>query len=306
MRRLAAIAAMVAALILPAAAQHSAAHGGSMGHAVSAPHGSFGSGFAGAHAGGFAQPNSFARYGSFSGNPARPPAFAPQRFGAVAAPRSFYPTNRPAFRPPYRGMGAGTAHFGPNHNWNGHDHGWDGHDHHHRVTYGHFYAGYPYLYAPYPYPIFTGYVDPWLFGPDDYDQDSSGYSAPPYNGTAPTPYPDNGAQGYEPQDYAPNPYPAPDQTPSQSQQPSGHRPEYAPTGQPAGSPTPPVNEQAVTLIFNDGRRSETIHNYLLTSTKLTVLDARYREIPLSQIDIAATVAANRAAGIDFRVPPASQ
>jgi hypothetical protein len=66
----------------------------------------------------------------------------------------------------------------------------------------------------------------------------------------------------------------------------------------------PAPQQAVTLIFNDGRPSEQIHNYLLTATTLTVLDQKYREIPLGQINLAATEETNRAAGIDFHVPSA--
>jgi hypothetical protein len=60
------------------------------------------------------------------------------------------------------------------------------------------------------------------------------------------------------------------------------------------------------LIFKDGRPSEQIHNYLLTATTLTVLDQKYREIPVDQINLDATEQTNRADGIDFRVPSVSQ
>jgi hypothetical protein len=69
---------------------------------------------------------------------------------------------------------------------------------------------------------------------------------------------------------------------------------------------PPARQQALTVIFNDGRPSEQIHNYLLTATTLTVLDQKYHEIPLDQVNVAATQAANRADGIDFSVPPAAR
>jgi hypothetical protein len=75
---------------------------------------------------------------------------------------------------------------------------------------------------------------------------------------------------------------------------------------PSGAVNPPAPEQAVTVIFKDGRPSEQIHNYLLTSTTLTVLDPKYRVIPLDQINLAATEATNQADGIDFRVPGASR
>jgi hypothetical protein len=65
-------------------------------------------------------------------------------------------------------------------------------------------------------------------------------------------------------------------------------------------PAPP--EEAVTLIFKDGRPAEQIHNYLLTRDTLYVDDQHRREIPVDQLDLAATVKANRAAGVDFRIP----
>ena len=44
---------------------------------------------------------------------------------------------------------------------------------------------------------------------------------------------------------------------------------------------------------------------MLTANTLTVLDAQYQQIPVSQIDLPATVTANRAQGINFQVPGAS-
>jgi len=71
-------------------------------------------------------------------------------------------------------------------------------------------------------------------------------------------------------------------------------------------PAQPAEETAVTLIFRNGRAPEQIHNYLLTPTTLTILDQPYRQIPLDQIDIAATVEKNREAGVDFRIPGSSR
>ena len=63
-------------------------------------------------------------------------------------------------------------------------------------------------------------------------------------------------------------------------------------------PQPPT-----TLIFKDGRPSAQVHNYALTATTLYALDGESRqEIPLSLLDVPATVAANRAAGVDFALP----
>jgi hypothetical protein len=80
-----------------------------------------------------------------------------------------------------------------------------------------------------------------------------------------------------------------------------YRPAYAAPASPA-----PVNEETVTLVFKDGRPSEQIHNYILTPTTLLVQDGRRREIPVEQLDAAATRKANLDAGVDFRLPAAGK
>jgi len=166
--------------------------------------------------------------------------------------------------------------FGPNHS----HHGGDGDHHHHRAVYWHggVYPWYPWMYTG---PIFTGYVDPWLFAPDDYGYDQGGY----YGGDAPAPYRD---YGYEPNPAWP--YGAQDAAPV-DEQPAGTVAQGA-----------PLRQSTITLIFNDGRPPEQVHNFLLTGSTLTVLDAQYREIPLKEVNVAATESANRAAGVEFRVP----
>ena len=184
------------------------------------------------------------------------------------------------------------------HGRGGHDHDHDGdHHHHHRGVY---YGGYVYPYYPWFYtgPIFTGYVDPWLFGPEDYY--GSGYSdGYGYGGDVPAPYRDYGMQDSQP--YPSEYYQSNPATPQQDQQPQQDDPHQA-QAPPAASPGSAGNSRPVTLIFNDGRPPVQIHNYLLTGSTLTVLDAQYREIPLDKINVAATEQANRAAGVDFRVP----
>jgi hypothetical protein len=50
-----------------------------------------------------------------------------------------------------------------------------------------------------------------------------------------------------------------------------------------------------------------MRNYMLNSRLLTDLDRdHYQQIPLDQIDVAATVQANRAHGLDFEVPGTSR
>jgi hypothetical protein len=62
------------------------------------------------------------------------------------------------------------------------------------------------------------------------------------------------------------------------------------------------NEEAVTLIFKDGRLPEQIYNYVLTRTTLYVGGPRHREIPIDQLDLAATVKVNHDVGVDFHLP----
>jgi hypothetical protein len=72
------------------------------------------------------------------------------------------------------------------------------------------------------------------------------------------------------------------------------------------SPTSaPLSEEAVTIVFKDGRPPEQIHNYILTRTTLSVQDQQRRNIPLDQLDIAATEKVNKEAGVDFQLPNAT-
>ena len=171
------------------------------------------------------------------------------------------------------------------------------------LSYGYLgWPGYPFLWSN---PGFYGY------GATDYNDNATPYaydngaygngpvapdtaygdSMQPYPGYAGTPAPYNYGTGAG--------YPPPENSELQ-----GVRPSY--TG-PDGAGYPPAPQQAVTVIFKDGRPPVQIHNYMLTATTLTVLDQKYREIPLGQINLTATEETNRAEGIDFHVPsvPAS-
>ena len=64
----------------------------------------------------------------------------------------------------------------------------------------------------------------------------------------------------------------------------------------------PYSQPTVTLVFNDGRPPMLVHNYMLTPTTLYILDSDRTEIPLSQLDVTATEAVNREAGVDFHFP----
>ncbi len=149
------------------------------------------------------------------------------------------------------------------------------------------------------YQGWAGYPYPYVIDPGFYDWGNSDHSG---NGSDAAP-----AQGYA--DAAPNagyeagPEPMPE--PPYSQAPLADarmaRPAYA--GRSTAAPEP---EQAITVIFKNGRASENIQNYLMNSTTLTNLDGqRYEQIPLNDIDLAATGQANRSRGVSFEIPSGS-
>ena len=155
----------------------------------------------------------------------------------------------------------------------------------------------PPYFGGYGVPLFYGIPD-WIgLGPEGCYPDASDYSVyeddgdysgpdcagPPDESDQPTIY--GGDQGQPPP-------PPPDYVP----------PSYAPPAQPQRAPQIPANETATTIVFNDGRPSEQIHNYALTRTTLFVLDEQHRDIPLDQINLAETEKVNRAVGVPFQVP----
>jgi hypothetical protein len=165
----------------------------------------------------------------------------------------------------------------------------------------------PYI-SPY-WPTYSYYTYPWIWpgyptildceNPDDNLDCGYGYGGYGDNGYGNYGYgngADNGGydngnygylgadQGYGDQNLGP--------WPPQYQQPA--------VGQPYAAPS---SEEAVTLIFKDGRPPEQIHNYVLTPTILYAGDVAHRQvIPLDELDIPATEKANAEAGVDFHVP----
>ena len=329
MKRVAAAAVIMGLLAMPALAQHGGAQVGGGGHVTSgssashggefAGHGGFGGGFSAPRMGGFTSHGPAQRFGGFAprNGSFRTGGFAPNGWMGSGrtrfTPRSGAGVNRFPYRrfgdfhPGKGSNGHGGNHYGGDRSGRGHDR--DEHFHHRRPFYNEF-NGLPYAYGYYPY--WHGFViAPGALGPDWLDSDDWDESAQnETGGYASAPYPDYGqpAPDYSapaPQNYGPPPaYPQPD---SGTYQP---RPAYQPQAAPSASPRQPYTggsaapapQQALTVIFKDGRAPETIHNYMLTASTLTVLDAKYQQIPVSQIDIAATEAANRADGVNFQVP----
>ena len=297
MKRLAAVAVMVAGFCCGAFAQHG---GGSHGGGFSGGH----AGFSGS-AGGFAGHGGPAFHGGFSGPSGGFARMAPPGYAGTMryAPRaSSYPgIGRPGM------PSAGSMHRGP-----------------YNSPYGRNRYGYGYRY---PYNRFAylngwpwwgwGYPGYWPGLWDDSDSyDSQPAAQPPdyYNYPYQQPYPDNqqeypyppqpgnpqgpaGAQPYPQQPYPQQPYP---------QQPDPPQPDppqanvwHAPS---SGAQSKLPASEALTVMFKDGRPPEHVYNYILTPNTLTVLDQHRHDIPVDQIDLEATANVNIQAGIEFSLP----
>jgi hypothetical protein len=176
---------------------------------------------------------------------------------------------------------------------------------HRRFVYGVGYVGLPfYGYGNYGY----GNGDPLGFmdadagddtGTDTAQQAQPGAPAGPDYGQQGPAGPDYGPQapydqGYGPPPrapYAPEGYPPPPQSNEQS------------AAQSAAAQSDGLDHPAVTLVFNDGRPPVKVHSYVLTGTSVFVAeDGHQRVIPLAELDLPATVAQNRDAGVDFELP----
>lgn len=282
MRTLSTFALAVAICALPACAQRGGGHMGFSGHA----------GFSGGHAGfsGFRAPAP--RGGqAFRAGLARPgvgryaglhPFGGTRPFGSSTGLRGWNPRN-PVTRGHYPGGDRNRGRFR-----------------------GRYISSYAYAYA-YPYYSYWPWLDaydPYLFDfgdnaddsdtsnvPPSSEDQSQGAQAGPSTGQDKGPYP-GGDYGPPPPGYYP-PYPSYAPLP---------RPPYQPSSA-APAPLPaPATEQAVTLVFKDGRPPEQIHNYVLTRTMLYVQDGHHRSIPLDQLDLVATGKVNEEAGVDFSVP----
>jgi hypothetical protein len=168
------------------------------------------------------------------------------------------------------------------------------------------------------------YVDPMAFvnagddqGDDTAQQAQPGAPAlPDYGPQAPNdaapegPYQDQGyqGQGYQGQgSYSGQGYAPPRRAPYN---PEGYPPAAQNNGavqsaapQSAAAPDDGLDHPAVTLVFNDGRPPMQVHSYVLTGSSVLIAEKGHqRVIPVTDLDLPATVAQNRDAGVDFRLP----
>ena len=284
-------AIVLIALAAPAIAQRGGGHAGSFGG-----HGSAG------HAG-FSGSSGFSRAGSFA-RPARPVQFGSMgSVGLRGTGRPNYsqlpiPYNGNRFvasRAPYRlgdaglsrtGAGGGDRGRGP---YDSDRRNSDPRDARRRSYERWYLSNFPTgLGYGYPYVIDPGFYD---WGDSDNSENDQSSAAPEY----PVPYQDNGygAPGEPPQEGFAGEVPPWN---SQSQQPAG-----------AGATVAPMPRQLLTVIFKGGRAPVKMENYMMTAKVLTDLDSQhYEQIPLDQIDFAATRQVNGAADVGFQIPGASR
>jgi hypothetical protein len=135
----------------------------------------------------------------------------------------------------------------------------------------------------YNYPTWLGYGYPYVIDPGFNDWSDSYNSAYDQSDAAPYYLAPDSDYGYGP----------PDENPQE-----GFREQ---------NPSAPVPEQPLTVIFNSSRAPVIMQNYMMSATVLTDLDSQhYEQIPIDQIDVAATKRVNSATGVGFEIPDASR
>ena len=256
-----------------------------------------GGGHAGGFSGGFSGSRGFSSAPSFSGGMGSgrgmsfvaprqsfSPNFAPQSRMSYPTrsfssyPRASYPAARSAYGQT-RPQGVMRGPYPGNGSWGHSGNGSSGYG-----SRGHSQARYPYR-RPYFYANSTylvpGLLNYWPYFGDWGSSDQSGYADQSDTG------------GGQEEAYAP-------QADQQYGDSAPAYPSYPPP--PSAEPSP---EPAVTLVFKDGH-SQQVHNYAATRTTLLLLDGassgRTSQVPLDEIDVAATERVNREAGVDFSLP----
>ena len=163
-----------------------------------------------------------------------------------------------------------------------------------------FYPGYVNTGVPYGVP----------YGYDDEQLDTQTQGGPP---AAPPAYGQDQGQAYASPENAPPEAQAPPYGGSPYGEGPARRAPYGTVagaeGYPSAAPanTGPVTNglehPEITLIFNNGQPPQKIQSYALTKTTLFALEGSHqRQIPLSELDVPATVEKNRENGVEFSVP----
>ncbi len=223
-----------------------------------------------------ASPQRGGSHGGFSGRgPSSAPAF--HSGPAFSSPSHFYGVSHASMSMARPATSPRPSFYSANHYQGNHYHG----NHYpighpvpfHGIRYGFV------SYVPYPF-LYSSFYD--NLGDSGYDE------------ARPVPYAspasDSTAYGY---------------TLPQEQPPYGSEPQAPAAGvQPTARPEPAA-VTVTTLIFKDGRAPEAIGNYIATRSTVTVIDGqRQHDIPVADLDIPATMKANRDAGTGFQLPAA--
>jgi hypothetical protein len=305
------------ALALPAVAQHGGSHAGSSGSRGFSGNAGFSShpGFsqpsfsrpAFSQSPNFTRPAQPARYGPSYGSQYRPMPNAGYRAIGPAGMRAPYNGNRnigtrhngnrytgtrqSAARAPYNPSAASLSR-GPDRN-----HDRDRFDARRRQFQNWYATNYPY-WSGYPYLLNPNFYNLGLYDWSDSDNSATGSYEP---------------GSYEPDNSQPGSYVS-DQTPDSYQ--NGLAPDYPPypnqgyaapnqiASSAAGAPSP---AQPLVVIFKTGRSPMEIQNYMITTKVLTDLDSEhYEQIPLDEINFAATQNFNKVAGVEFQIPGQAQ
>ena len=171
------------------------------------------------------------------------------------------------------------------------------HVHHDRGVFGVGYVGLPYYAGP------SSFGNAWDWFNDNETAQQAAPAAPDRPDYAPqAPYAESPEeqQGYgAPRaPYNPGAYPPPQQY---SAAPQGA------AAQSSAEPDDGLDHPPVTLVFNDGRPPEQVNNYVLTGSSIFIAEhGHQRVIRVADLDLQATIAQNREAGVDFVLPGGSR
>jgi hypothetical protein len=277
-----AIAAALAVVPVPAFAQPGAGHASAGGHITAT--------------GPVAPPSRSMAPSPSMGFPVGSPIHSGTHFGTVR-PNSFGTSSAPP--PSWELPRTVTPHWeiGPNVQVNPNP-VQGNHIHPNRGVFGVGYVGLPY------------YADPFSFG-NAWDWNSGDSETPQQAAPAAPDRPDYGPQVPYPQGpydegyaqpsrppYTPGGYPPPQQNSAPAQSAAAQNTAELDDG---------LDHPPVTLVFNDGRPPMQVSNYVLTGTSVFVAEhGHQRVIPVAELDLPATVAQNREAGVDFALPGGSR
>jgi hypothetical protein len=312
MQRLLAIMAFALLLAVPAWTQH----GGGGGHGGGGHAGGFGGGhgggFGGGHAGGFSGPSARA----YSGSPGYSRRYSqlPPTFGFNHPPTgAFTPPTSPLVRQPYASNGFGRG-FGRN--------GFAGNRFRNNGGINFRIRSYPYWWGyGYGYPYWGwSYFDPWWWFWDSDSNDSNGNDDYYDNLAAAQQMNEQSLQEQQmlQQEQADGDQDAYNQNPNQgayNQQPPANqyaylRPpldperlqEYREQKQTAGGSF----MRSTVLVFRDQHKEEVGNYAIVGQTLWNFAPSQTEKIPLSELDVPATIKANQDRGVTFSVPSSGE